>query len=186
MTLFLAGIALFFIPHVFTAFWRDARSRFVNKLGAGPYKGLYSLLSAAGLVMIVVGWGGADARSLFVSPLWLRYVTQLLMLLALIALASAYLPKGRVAPALKHPMLAGVKLWAFAHLLVNGEVRSLVLFGAFLAYAVADRIAVKRRGEPTPAAGPWRNDIYPVAAGGAAWALIYYWLHPYIGGVALH
>jgi uncharacterized membrane protein len=115
----------------------------------------------------------------------MRYVVQLLMLISLIFLASAYAPKGKIAHAAKHPMLLSVKIWAFAHLLVNGEVRSVILFGAFLAYGVLDRIAVKRRGEPVAAAGPAMNDLYSVAIGLAAWLAIYFFLHRYIGGVAL-
>jgi uncharacterized membrane protein len=185
MTLFLLGLALFFGAHLWTAFARKGRERLIGKLGAGPYKGLYSLVSIAGFAMIVVGWRGADASVLYTPPDWGRHVAYLLVLVALILLAAAYLPKGKIAAAAKHPMLAGVKVWAFAHLLANGEVRSAILFGAFLAYGVVDRIAVKRRGEPTPAAGPVVNDAIVVAIGAVAWAAIYFFLHPYIAGVAL-
>ncbi|HNR78171.1 MAG TPA: NnrU family protein, partial [Parvularculaceae bacterium] len=103
----------------------------------------------------------------------------------LILLAAAYLPKGKIAAAAKHPMLAGVKLWAFAHLLVNGEVRSILLFGTFLAFGVIDRIAVKKRNEPTPTAGPVSNDAIAAVAGLGAWLAIFFVLHPYIAGVPL-
>jgi uncharacterized membrane protein len=103
----------------------------------------------------------------------------------MILLAAAYLPKGKIAAAVKHPMLAGVKAWALAHLLVNGDVRSVLLFGSFLAYGVIDRIMVKRRGASTPAPGPVRNDLIAVVAGVAVWAAIYFHLHRYIAGVAL-
>ncbi|GAB4526659.1 MAG: NnrU family protein [Amphiplicatus sp.] len=185
MTIYLLGFIVFFAPHLFTAFARGARARLIERLGEGAYKGLYSLVSAAGLGLIVWGWRGADATAFYVAPYWLVHVAYLLMLIALTLLAAAYLPKGRLAAAAKHPMLAAVKLWAFAHLLVNGDLRSLILFGAFLAYAVVDRIAVKRRGAPTPAAGPWRNDALALLVGAGAWAAIYFWLHRYIAGVAL-
>lgn len=183
--MFIAGLIVFFGAHLFTALARRARGKLVARLGAGPYKGLYSLVSLAGFAMIVWGWRTADANVLYAAPEWVKYATQLLVLIALILLASAYLPKGAIAAAAKHPMLASVKLWAFGHLLVNGEVRSILLFGAFLAYAVIDRIAVKRRGEQTPESGPLRNDALAVALGLGAWVAIYFWLHPYIAGVAL-
>lgn len=185
MALFILGLIIFFVPHLVTAVGRGAREAMIAKLGAGPYKGVYSLVSALGLVLTVMGWPSADAAVLYSTPDWMRYVVQLLMLVALILLAAAYAPKGRIAAAVKHPMLAGVKIWAFAHLLVNGEVRSVILFGSFLAYAVLDRIAVKRRGAAVPAAGPARNDLYPVVIGLAAWFAIYFFLHRYIAGVPL-
>lgn len=185
MTLFILGLALFFAPHVFTFAARGARDRLRTRLSPNGYKGLYSLVSLAGFALIYIGWPSADASQVYAPPAWGRHVTQLFMLLSLIVLASGYLPKGKIAAAVQHPMLAGVKLWAFGHLFANGEVRSLILFGAFLAYAVLDRIAVKRRGEKGPAAGPAFNDAFAVVAGVAAWAVIYLYLHPYIAGVAL-
>ncbi|MEX0645293.1 MAG: NnrU family protein [Parvularculaceae bacterium] len=185
MAIFVLGLIIFFVPHLATAFARGARGKVVKALGAGPYKGTYSLVSAIGLGLIIWGWGRADATVLFVAPALALHVVYLLTLLALIALASAYLPKGRIAAALKHPMLAGVKLWALAHLIVNGDVRSLILFGSFLAYGVLDRIAVKLRNAPTPTAGPVVNDLYAVGVGAAVWAAIYFVLHPYIAGVPI-
>lgn len=185
MTLFLFGLLIFFGAHLWTAFARKGREGLIRTLGAGPYKGLYSLVSIAGIALIVIGWSDADATVLYAPPVWMKHVAFVLVFIALILLAAAYLPKGKIAAAAKHPMLAGVKIWAFAHLLANGEVRSFILFGAFLAYGVIDRIAVKKRGEPTPAAGPVANDVIAVAVGAAAWAAIYFYLHPYIAGVAL-
>ena len=185
MTLFLLGLIVFFGAHLFTAFARGPRAGLIAKLGAGPYKGLYSLVSLAGFILIIVGWRTADASILYATPAWTRHVTYILVLIAFIVLASAYVPAGKIAAAVKHPMLAGVKLWAFAHLLVNGEVRSVLLFGAFLAYAVIDRIAVKKRGEAGRAAGPVKNDIIAVAAGVLAFAAVALYGHRYIAGVAL-
>lgn len=185
MTIFLLGLIIFFGTHLWTALARKSREGLIRKLGAGPYKGLYSVVAIAGFVMIVRGWRGADASVVYSPPAFLQHVTYLLVFLALVLLAAAYLPKGRIAAAAKHPMLAGVKLWAFGHLLSNGEVRSVILFGAFLAYGVIDRIMVKKRNEPTPKAGPVANDIIAVAVGAGAWAAIYFFLHPYIAGVAL-
>lgn len=185
MTLFIAGLAIFFGTHLYTALARGSRAGLVERLGAGPYKGLYSIASLAGFALIIAGWRNADASLLYTPPEGGRHIAYLLTLFAFVMLAAAYAPKGKIAAAIKHPMLAGVKAWAFAHLLVNGEVRSVILFGAFLAYGVIDRIAVKRRGDDGPAPGPWRNDIIAVAAGVAAWLAVYLFLHPYIAGVSL-
>ncbi len=185
MTLFLLGLVVFFATHLWTALARKGREALIQKLGGGPYKGLYSLVSIAGFALLIIGWRGADASVLYAPPAFLKHIAYLLMLMALVLLASAYLPKGKIAAAAKHPMLASVKVWAFAHLLVNGEVRSAILFGAFLVYAVIDRIAVKKRGAPTPQSGPAVNDAIAVAVGAGAWAAIYVALHPYIAGVAL-
>lgn len=186
MTLFLVGMAIFFGSHLYTALARGSREGLVKRLGAGPYKGLYSLVSLAGFALIIVGWRGADASLLYTPPEGGRHIAYLLTLLAFILLAAAYAPKGKIAATVKHPMLAGVKAWAFAHLLVNGEVRSVILFGAFLAYGVIDRIAVKRRGDNGPAPGPARNDVIAIVIGVAAWAAVYLYLHPYIAGRPLH
>jgi uncharacterized membrane protein len=185
MALFIAGLVIFFGTHLFTAIARGARESLVKRLGAGPYKGLYSVVSLAAFALIVLGWRGADSSLVYLPPEGGRHIAYLLTLFAFVMLAGAYAPKGKIAAAIKHPMLAGVKAWAFAHLLVNGEVRSVMLFGAFLAYGVIDRIAVKRRGDNGPAPGPWRNDLIAIVAGVAAWAAVYLYLHPYIAGVAL-
>jgi uncharacterized membrane protein len=185
MTLFLIGIIVFFGAHLFTAFFRGAREGLVAAIGEGPYKGLYSLVSVAGFALFVLGWRQADASLLYAPAPALRHVAFALVPLAMILLAAAYLPAGKIAAAVRHPMLAGVKLWAFAHLLANGEVRSVILFGAFLAYGVLDRIAVKRRNAPVREAGPLRNDVIAVVAGLGVSALLVFWLHQYVGGVAL-
>lgn len=185
MTLFILGLIIFFGAHSFTAFARNARAGLIAKLGAGPYKGLYSLVSILGFALIIVGWRHADASALYAPPPFLRHVAYLLMPVALVLIVAAYAPAGRIAHAVKHPMLAAVKVWAFAHLLVNGEVRSVLLFGGFLIFAVADRIAVKRRNAPVRDAGPWRNDAIAVLAGAAAFAAVFLYLHRYIAGVAL-
>lgn len=185
MILFLLGLTIFYATHLFSAFARGPRERLVASMGLQPYKGVYSLMSLAGLALVVLGWPQADRTVLYAAPEWARHLTYLLVLVGFVLNAAAYLPKGRIAAAAKHPMLAGVKFWALGHLLVNGDVRSVILFGSLLAYAVVDRIAVKKRGEPTPVAGPVRNDFIAVAVGAAAWAAVYFYLHPLIAGVAL-
>lgn len=183
MALFILGLIVFFAPHLLTALARGVREGLVKRFGDGGYKGAYSLVSAAGLALIILGWPNADTTVLYVTNFAMVHVAMGLMLLMFISLASAYLPAGKIAGALKHPMLVSVKLWSFAHLLVNGDVRSVLLFGTFLAYAVIDRIAVKRRAAPVRAAGPIVNDILPVLVGFAAFAVVLVYLHPHIAGV---
>lgn len=185
MTIFILGLIVFFATHLWTGLARGPRDALKAKLGEMGYRGLYSIVAAAGFALIIIGWRSADASMLYTPPAWGRHVAYLLMFFALTALAAAYLPKGKIAATLKHPMLAGVKFWAFAHLLANGEVRSVILFGAFLAYGVVDRIAAKRRGAPVAAAGPAVNDVFAVAVGAAAWAAIFFFAHRYITGIAL-
>ncbi len=185
MTLFLLGLIIFFGVHLFASLLRAPRAGLVAKLGEGPYKGLFSLVSIAGLILIIIGWRSADADVLYTAPAAFRHIAYLLMLIAFILLAAAYLPAGKIAAVAKHPMLASVKIWAFSHLLVNGEVRSVILFGSFLAYAVIARVAAKKRGAPVRAAGPSMNDAIAIVAGLVLWAVVAFFAHRYIAGVAL-
>jgi uncharacterized membrane protein len=185
----LLGLTLFFVPHVFTT-RRQPRLEAIGRYGEGTYKGLYTLLSVAGLALIVWGFGYYRSQGyiqVWDPPRWLGHLNLLLMLLSLILLASAYAPTGWIKAKAKHPMLAAVKLWAFGHLLANGDLGSMLLFGAFLAYGVFDRIAVKKRERiegakvmPAPSA---KGDAIAVVAGLAAYVAIAFWLHPLLFGV---
>lgn len=190
MTLLILGLVLFIGTHAFTTA-RERRAALVARLGEGPYKGLYSLLSLAGLVLIVVGFGqyrSGGYVQLWDPPVWTRHLALLLVWIAFVCLAAAYLP-GRIKAGLKHPMLAGVKIWAFAHLIANGDLGSLVLFGVFLAWAVVARISTKRRsiaadhGGPLAAPAGWRNDFLALAIGTGVYVLFAVWLHPALIGV---
>ena len=187
MAMLIAGLVLFFGPHLFSAFRsRTAGSDLRERLGEGPYMGLYSLVALAGLVLIIWGYGAMrPAPVVYTPPVWAAHLNYLLMLVALIMLAAAYMPKGHMARTLKHPMLAAVKVWALGHLLANGELNGLILFGAFLAYGVIDRIAVKRRGDigaGAVASPSLVGDVLAVAVGTAAYAAILLWLHPILFG----
>ncbi|WP_075995721.1 NnrU family protein [Salaquimonas pukyongi] len=182
----IAGLAVFLGIHslrMLAPGWRDAR---IQAMGEGPWKGVYSLVSIAGLILLV--WGYTQARPeadiLFVPPVWTRHLAWLLMALSFVALMVANLRAGRLKPLLKHPMLLAVKLWAFAHLLANGDSASALLFGAFLVWAVINRIAVKRRDTPLPPPGPVVNDIAAVASGLVLWALFIFWAHEWLFGVS--
>lgn len=183
------GLVIFFGTHLFSAFRSREPGRDIKaKLGAGPYMGLYSLLAIGGFVLIVWGYGEArPAPILYQPPVWMAHLNLALMLPAMILLAAAYAPTGRIRKAVKHPMLAAVKIWALGHLLANGELNSVLLFGSFLAYGVIDRIAVKKRGDNGP--GPdapvsAMGDIAAVVIGAAAYGAILLWLHPILFGVA--
>lgn len=183
MAILIAGLIVFLGVHTFTML-RGPRAALAARLGEGPYKGLYSLVSAAGLVLIVWGYGQTPKYIIYDAPVWGRHLNLLLMLVALICLAAAYAPTGHIKKTLKHPMLVAVKIWALGHLLANGDLASLLLFGTFLAWAVADRIAVKKRGETGPAAAPkLSGDLIAVAVGIIAYAAIAFWLHPILVGV---
>ncbi|MFE1598655.1 NnrU family protein [Methylobacterium sp. ID0610] len=190
MLVLVLGLVLFLGTHAFTML-RGPRERLIARIGEGPYKIGYSLLAAAGLVVIGLGYGQYRANGmieLWSPPLWTRHLALLLTLLAFICLAAAYLP-GRIKGRLKHPMLAGVKIWASAHLLANGDLGSILLFGGFLAWAVAARISAKRRDVAKPHSGPaaapagWRNDALAVGVGVAAWLVFARVLHPWLIGV---
>ncbi|MGV6819804.1 MAG: NnrU family protein [Parvularcula sp.] len=188
MEQYLAGLFLFIGGHLFFAVARGARTGLISRLGEIGYKGLYSLIALAGLVLIIRGWSawpeGAQTV-LYTLPPFVRHITYLLVWAALILVASAYLPAGHIAARAKHPMVAGVKFWALGHLLMNGDLRSVLLFGSFLAFGVIDRIAAKKRGDEGRPAGPVRNDLLAIGVGTAAFVAILGWLHVYIAGVPL-
>ena len=187
MTPMIAGLVLFFAAHILTTL-RTVRATVVGRLGEGPYKGLYSLVSLAGLVLIVWGFGryrSGGYISVWDPPAWLHPIALVLMWFSFVALAAAYSPAGKIKGVLRHPMLAGVKAWALAHLLVNGDLGSMILFAAFLAWAVYDRIAVKRRGDSgAPPSGFTAGDAIALAVGSVAYAAMV-WLHPLIIGVPI-
>ena len=185
MLLLLLGLALFIGVHLFTTF-RQARAAAIGQLGEGAYKGLYSLISVAGLILIFIGFGsyrGAGYIQVWNPPSGLRPVALVLLWFAFVALTATYSPASRIKTILRHPMLVAVKAWALSHLLVNGDLGSIALFGSLLAWAVYDRISVKRRGDTGAAPVGWsRNDLLVVGIGTAAYfAMI--WLHDSVIGV---
>jgi uncharacterized membrane protein len=188
MPLLIAGLVLFLGVHSIAIVSPSFRSRAIHRVGEGAWKGLYSLISLVGFVLICYGFGLARQAPvvLYSPPIWLRHVAFLFMLPVFPLVLSAYLP-GRIKTAAKHPMLAAVKFWALAHLLANGSLADVLLFGAFLAWAVMDRISVKRRSMPqvlrTAPPGPW-NDAIAVVLGLAIYALLIGWAHVRLFGVS--
>ena len=169
LAVMILGLVLFLGVHALTT-QRALRARLIGSWGEGGYKIVYSLASAIGLALIV--WGFARYRATGMWEIWtppaaMKHVVAALMLPAVILVVAAYI-RGRIYTALKHPMLTGVKLWAASHLLANGDLGSIILFGSFLAWAVFDRISLKRRGDaggpPIPVGGA-TNDLIAVAVG---------------------
>ncbi|HBX96402.1 MAG TPA: NnrU family protein [Hyphomonas sp.] len=188
MPYLIAGLVVFFGVHLFSAFRsRKPGEDLKQRIGYGPYMGLYSLISLIGLVLIIYGYDAARwMGSLYFAPSWGSHVNMALMLPALIFLVAANLPTGRIKKALKHPMLVAVKLWALGHLLANGEWNSIILFGSFLAYAVIDRIAVKKRGDngpPGDVAVSNMGDIGALVIGTGVYVAFVFHLHQWLIGV---
>lgn len=187
MILLILGLVIFIGIHLVPT--RTAvRADLAARIGEGPYKGLFSLVAFAGLILIIYGFGQARYAPssnplLWDPPRWTRHATMTLMLPVFVLLAAAYLP-GRISAAVKHPMLLSVKLWAFAHLLISGRLAQLLLFGSLLAWAVYDRVSAKQRALPTKS-GPVRNDIIALVVGLLAYAFMLTRGHTLLIGVPL-
>lgn len=186
MNTLIAGLILFFAVHsigIVNAAWRD---RMAARMGEWAWKALYGLVAIVGLLLIIRGYAEArvDPVVLYTSPVWLHYVAMLLLIPVFPLLFAAYLP-GRLQTASKHPMLAATKLWALAHLLVNGSVPDVLLFGAVLVWAVADRISLKYRTAPSVPSVPYSsfNDIAAVVLGLALYVAFVSGLHSWLIGV---
>jgi uncharacterized membrane protein len=188
MPILIIGLVLFLGAHTVHMLAPGFRDRAVARIGLLPWKGFYSLVSIAGFVLIVIGFGmaRADMHLLYTPPAWLKHLNALFTLVAFVLIAAAYVPRNHLKAKIGHPMLAGVKLWALGHLLAIGYVHDVVLFGAFLAWAVADFMVSRRRdraaGTVYPA-GTAAGDVLAVVVGVAAWAIFAFLLHLRLIGV---
>jgi uncharacterized membrane protein len=187
LAILVVGLVAFIGAHVFVSL-RGARAAVIARIGEGPYKGLMSLVSLAGLILVGYGFGQYRADgwiNVWSPPRWTYYVTQLLMWPASIFVVAAYV-RGNIWRVLKHPMLVGVKTWAVAHLISNGDLGSIVLFGSFLAWAVYDRITLKHRTDPGAPAIPvrgHRNDTIALVVGTLLYLGLGLIFHPIVVGV---
>ncbi len=188
MNVLLLGLVVFFGMHSVSIVNDPWRNRMAARMGEWPWKGLYALVSIAGFALIVWGYGLArqDPVVLYTPPAWLHPVAMVLLVPVFPLLLAAYLP-GRIQTAARHPMLAATRLWAVAHLIANGMLADVLLFGAFLVWAMLDRISMKRRTQrPVPGVPPSRaNDLIAAAGGLALYAAFVFWLHGWLIGVPL-
>lgn len=191
MLLLILGLLLFFSTHLVPT-EATLRRGLVERLGGNGYKVVFSIVSAIGLVLIVVGFGKLQVSAsqnpeIWTPPVAMRHIAFLLMLPAMILFVAAEVPT-HIRSKVKHPMLAGIKLWATGHLLANGDLASMLLFGSFLAYAAFDRISLKRRlvaPRPGPRNGGWRNDVIAVVLGVALYAFMLTVGHARLIGIPL-
>lgn len=186
MAILLIGLLIFFGVHSISIIHEPWRNRLVAVIGQWPWKGVYSLVSLCGFALIVYGYSLCRSGSidLYSLPLWLQRLSFLLLLPVFPLLSAAYLP-GRIKAATGHPMLLATCLWAVGHLLANGSLVNVILFGSFLAWAVVDRISVgHRQPRPIPGAPPSRfNDITAVVLGIGLYLIFVFWLHNLLIGV---
>jgi uncharacterized membrane protein len=188
MAILLLGIVLFLGAHTFTTL-RTARAGVIERLGEARYRGLYSLVAGLGFILIV--WGFILYRRsgyipVWDPPVWTKHIAILIMWFAFVMLAAMHGKGGRIKGWLRHPMLSAVKTWALAHLLANGDLGSIILFGSLLIWAGYDRFAVKWRGDlGAPRSDEFtRSDAIVLAAGTVAWVAMIL-LHPLLIGVSV-
>ncbi len=186
LAVLILGLAIFLATHLFVT-RREARAAAIARLGKPVYHGLFGLVSVIALAMIV--WGFAEYRAhgwidIWQPPAFMRHITVLLMLFSVILLTAVFIPSHIKARA-KYPALAAVKLWAFGHLLSNGDLGSILMFGTFLAWAVLARISAKKRTDEVMPVAPagWTNDLIVVAVGIAIYLALGYVFHPVVIGV---
>ena len=188
MTYLILGLILFLGIHSLRIVADDFRTRTVARIGLNPWKGIYTIVSLAGFALICYGYGlsRGEPGMVWMPPRWTNHVAALLMLVAFICIAAAYVPGNRIKARVGHPMVLGVKVWAFAHLLCNGRTGDVVLFGAFLAWAVVDYVSLRRRdraaGTVYATLGASRDTI-AIVAGVAGYLVFALWLHLWLIGV---
>jgi uncharacterized membrane protein len=181
------GLVIFLGAHVFVTM-RDRRAGLVAKIGEWPYRGLFSVVAIVGILLTAYGFAAYRAAGMIVvwdPPAWTRHIVVVLMWPASIMVAAAYIP-GNIKRVLKHPLLVGVKTWAFAHLCANGDLGGIILFGSILAWAVYDRITLKHRadpGAPPIPVGGVKNDIIAIVVGTIIYLALGFVFHPIVVGV---
>jgi uncharacterized membrane protein len=187
MTVFLLGLLIFLGVHSISIVNEPWRDRMVKVIGKWPWKGLYSLVAAFGFVLIIWGYGlsSSDSFDLYVPPLWLHRLALLVLLPVFVLFLAAYFP-GRIKKATGHPMLLATCLWAAGHLLANGSLVNVILFGSFLAWALADRISVEnRQPRQIPEAPSSKlNDLIVLVLGLGLYSIFLFWLHYSLIGVS--
>ncbi|MBU3725394.1 MAG: protein NrnU [Burkholderiaceae bacterium] len=188
MTLLLIGLILFIGTHSLRIVADGWRTQMVTRLGAMPWKGLISVLSLVGFILIVKGYAAARAAPvlLWQSPVWLAHLVSLLTLVAFIFLLAAYIPKNSIKAKVGHPMVISVKIWAFSHLLANGTLADVLMFGAFLVWAVMSFRAARKRDQRDAVVRP-AGELLPTLITVVIGSLIWVWFalqgHAWLIGV---
>lgn len=188
MLVLVLGLLLFLGAHSTRIVAEPWRTRMVAKLGAGGWKGAYTLVSIVGFVLIVWGYGLARHQpvALWSPPVAMRHIAALLTLVSFVLLAATYVPRNGIKARIGHPMVVGVKVWAFAHLLANGTLADVLLFGAFFVWAVLSFRAARQRDRASGAlrvAGHLAATLTTVVVGVVAWAVFAFWAHGALIGV---
>ncbi|WP_370263014.1 NnrU family protein [Limnobacter sp.] len=186
LLMLLLGLVLFLGVHALRVpgdHWREA---LIQKLGMGRYKGLYTAVSITGFVLLVVGYGQArlDPVFLWSPPTATRHIAALLMLFSMILLAAAFVPANHIKAKLQHPMTLAVKVWALAHLLANGTLADLLLFGSFLVWAVLVFKSARKRSSPIGPTPSKVGTMMTVVVGVLAWLVFAAWLHVALVGIS--
>ena len=189
LTYLIAGLVLFLGVHSTRVFANNWRNQTVARMGEKPFKGIYALLSIAGFVLLVWGYGQARQQGVMLwnPPTAMRHIASLLTLIAFVLLAATYVPRNQIKAKLHHPMVLGTKVWALAHLLANGSLAATVLFGSFLVWSVLLFAASRRRDrreQTAYPAGTASMTAVTVAVGVLAWAVFAFWLHRVLIGVS--
>lgn len=187
MTLLILGLVLFFVPHLMSVLAPGARESLKGGLSDKAFKGIYALVSWAGLILIIWGfyqgwYGGGGDQQVYTPPTWGRHITMLLVLLGFISLGASH-GKGRLRLLLKNPMSIGIVLWAAGHLLANGRLADLLLFGSFLIYGLLDIATAMGRGKLPSYTPNARSDVIAVVVGLVLYALFLLVIHPYVFGI---
>jgi uncharacterized membrane protein len=187
LTILIIGLAIFIATHVFVT-RRKARAALIARIGLMPYRGLFSVVAIVAIALIAWGFERylhLGYTPIWTPPTWMRHVTVGLVWIAVVLMTAGYI-RGNIYRKLKHPFLAGVKLWALAHLLSNGDLGGIILFGSILAWAVYDRISLKHRvdaGAPAIRTGGLASDIIAVVVGTMIYLALGFFFHPLFIGI---
>lgn len=187
MVILIIGLVLFLGAHSVRMLAPHWRERKIESIGKNAWQGIYSVASLGSLAIVIYGYAYArsDAPVIYITPDWMPHLAFLLMAISFVSMMVGNLPPGRLKPILKHPMLLAVIIWAFTHLLVNGDLASIILFGSLLAWSIWNRISVGQRKEAPPQPGSVIYDLAAIVSGLVIWALFIWKVHEWLIGVPL-